>query len=689
MTDTHLDQDAETPVNPYSLLEAVNRSSDNAHMAWLIFLAVMAYLMISVAGVTHKQLLLQTDVQLPVLGVPIPQVEFFRFAPVFLLLFHFGLISQLALLARKTHEFDIAVRHLEPGRRRSHPLRLELHNFFFVQGIAGPHRSLIMSLFLHAMTWLTLAILPVILLLFVQISFLPYHDSLITWTHRIVLVLDIVVLILIGAFLTRAETSFFLAFWRNSIAHPLSFLMTAIILAVVLFFSFAVATIPDKFLDRTVKAFIGTPKEGTGGAGYSPFVQGFIGANLIWRTDDGALFGIFHRNLIVQDADLVSDKDVSKGEPSLSLRGRDLRHAKLDRSDLHQADLTNAKLDEASLVNTNLANVRLNCVEENELLVGESRARARCASARGAKFSGADLSGANLSGIDLTGAQLEGTNLEGATLKLSLLDSANFFRANLRRADLTAGVVAQGTVFLAAQLEGADLNGALLLYADFSNANLQAASLAHADLRGAILRAADLTGGLLNKARLAGADMTGAIIAGADLREASVWLTLPPAADRAAHVDMRDMVVQPPSDTDIEALKATIRAIDNKALRTAVTESLKGLLLAKSSDWSASPDYVQWQTLIDTSVAAITAGGTFRNALTVFLENQLLCKVRWADGSVAQGIARRARAQNFAGDTAAIYLRLSNPGDACPGARNVEPATLQELAGVVDSRLNR
>ena len=35
--------DGETPVNPYSLLEAVNRSSDTAHTGWLIFLAIMAY----------------------------------------------------------------------------------------------------------------------------------------------------------------------------------------------------------------------------------------------------------------------------------------------------------------------------------------------------------------------------------------------------------------------------------------------------------------------------------------------------------------------------------------------------------------------------------------------------------------------------------------------------------------------
>ena len=158
------DVEAETPVNPYSLLEAVNRSSDTAHMGWLICLGIMAYLLIAVAGVTHRDLLLATPVQLPILGVEIPLVQFFQFAPVLLVLFHLGLVSQLVLLARKTLEFDQAVHQLEPSRRRTHPLRLELHNFFFVQGIAGPSRSLIMGLFLHGMSWLTLVVIPVVLL---------------------------------------------------------------------------------------------------------------------------------------------------------------------------------------------------------------------------------------------------------------------------------------------------------------------------------------------------------------------------------------------------------------------------------------------------------------------------------------------------------------------------------------------
>ena len=129
--------------------------------------------------------------QLPILQVNIQLKQFFQFAPVVLVLFHLGILAQLVLLARKTLEFDHAIRLLETSDRRTHPLRLELHNFFFVQAIAGPQRSIVMSGFLHIMSWLTIVILPVVLLLYMQLAFLPYHDETTTWINRIALVFDI------------------------------------------------------------------------------------------------------------------------------------------------------------------------------------------------------------------------------------------------------------------------------------------------------------------------------------------------------------------------------------------------------------------------------------------------------------------------------------------------------------------
>src|SRR5689334_20779474 len=133
--------DAETPVNPYSLLEAVNRSSDSANTAWLIYIALMSYLLITVAGISHKDLLLNSDITLPILQVRIELTRFFLLAPILLLILHLGVMVQLVQLARKTHEFAASIRMLETSDQRTHPLRLELDNFFFVQAIAGPERS--------------------------------------------------------------------------------------------------------------------------------------------------------------------------------------------------------------------------------------------------------------------------------------------------------------------------------------------------------------------------------------------------------------------------------------------------------------------------------------------------------------------------------------------------------------------
>ena len=324
-----LSPESETPVNPYSLLEAVNSSSDTAHTGWLIFLAIMTYLMIAVAGVTHEALLLDTPVQLPILQVNIQLKQFFQFAPIVLVLFHLGILAQLVLLARKTLEFDHAIRYLETSDRRTHPLRLELHNFFFVQAIAGPQRSAVMSGFLNIMSWLTIVILPVVLLLYMQVAFLPYHDVTTTWINRIFLTLDIAGILLIGVFLMRAETSFFQAFWRSTFAHPLSSISTTLVLALVAYLSFFAATVPGEPLDRVSQKMMAwvAPTE-PGKVQQSGFSLPFFSA-----AADGRLFGIFRRNLVVTDSDLARDRD-EHGEKTLRLRGRDLRYAKLDRTDL-------------------------------------------------------------------------------------------------------------------------------------------------------------------------------------------------------------------------------------------------------------------------------------------------------------------------------------------------------------------
>jgi len=661
--------DGETPVNPYSLLEAVNNSSDTAHTGWLIFIAVMSYVMIAVAGVTHRDLLLETPVSLPILQVSIPQSQFFQFAPILLVLFHLGLVAQLVLLARKTLEFDHAVRALEPTDRRSHPLRLELHNFFFVQAISGPHRSVVMSAFLHGMSWLTLVILPVILLLFVQIKYLPYHDVYVTWMHRVALGADIFILILIGVFLTRAEASFFQAFFRTTRQHPLSVMVTTTVLIVVSFFSFFVATVPGEAIDRFTK------RQTTVAA--DPFAIGFV-VPFIEPRADGTLFGLFHRNLLVTDTDLVNDSSVQPGEPSLNLRGRDLRFARLDRSDLHQADMTGADLSGASLAGADLRNVRFQCADLNTYIFTEDRARGRCSTARGANFARANLADAKLAGVDLRGTRFEEANADGADFSYADMTGANFSAAHLVRADFTGGVRLQGANFLIAAMQGADLTGAQLQFADFSNAGLQGALLSHAHLEGAVLRDADLDGADMRSARLEGADLTGTKLRAADLREARVWMTDAPSESTAQLADLSDLKLSALDSIAIAGLDAKISRINDDVLKARILERLADVIAPTSSQWISSAGYRRWQSLVAVATPASPDYGT---ALTEQL-GEIMCKSRWAKGHVAHGVAKRAQNPLFRGSLPGIYNRLKS--DRCLAGQNLPPELFQQLASAID-----
>jgi uncharacterized protein YjbI with pentapeptide repeats len=670
--------EGETPVNPYSLLEAVNHSSDTAHTGWLIFLGIMAYLVIAVAGVTHKDLLLETPVSLPIMQVDIQLTQFFQFAPIVLVLLHIGIVSQLTLLARETLEFDYAIRLLEATDKRTHPLRLELNNFFFVQAIAGPFRSRVMSTFLHGMSWLTIVVLPVILLIYIQVVFLPYHSEGITWIHRIALLVDIILLISIGVFLMRAETSFMQACMRTTAAHPISFSATVFVLISVWIVSFFVATIPGEQLDRFTQRVLGFDNEDETGQG-PRYISGFSTPFLTFGSE-GSLLGLFKRNLVVVDTDLVVNKDQTPGEPSLSLRDRDLRFAKLDRSDLHQADFTGSDLRGASLIGTDLTGVWMQCADISQLLMTEDRAAGNCTTARRAKFTRARLDGARMTGIDLRGAKLDEANLEGADLSYSLLQGANFASARLDKAELTGGVQAQGANFIVANLQGADLTGAQLQGADFSNADLTGAVLSFASLDVAGLRDAKLNGAVLYRASLRGADLVGASVSGADLREAKIWKTVPPQSDPETVVDTTGLVIAAITPADAAEIKAASERILSRRVKARVAEAIAPLLdVAQAATWSSSSDNYAWQSMA--SAGAQTYPDFYKPRITEYLV-RLMCRPRWGNGSVATGVARRAARPEFQGDFAALHSRLVDP--ACPAAKTVGPKALKELSTAVD-----
>jgi Pentapeptide repeats (8 copies) len=356
-------------VSARNLLNAVNRASSAATSAWLIYLALAAFFIVALAGVTHKDLLLNSPIALPILQISIGLDRFLLFAPPLFILIHIGMIMQYAVLTRKVYAF-LGV--IEQEERRgapedgmpavTHPLRYELNSDFFTQFLASAPQAGIFTFMQQMIIWVTLIMLAAIVLLFFQIGALPLHDAGLTWAHRAYILADLLMVGIVGTFLPSPMTGFWASVWYGWRRYAMLMLITAAAFAVLFGVSFFIATVPGERLDRALAA-IGPSVEVAAPSGHPADAHAvFLPTAWLFEgaidAQTGRSASPFQRNLVVMDQDLVNERDLTPGAVSLSLRYRDLRYARLDRSDLKQVDLTGADLTGASLEGADLTGAR-------------------------------------------------------------------------------------------------------------------------------------------------------------------------------------------------------------------------------------------------------------------------------------------------------------------------------------------
>ena len=372
------------------LIHDTNESAAAARTGWVFWMALLGFFVVALAGVSHKDLLLETPVDLPLLQVKVPQASFFLFGPLILVLVHLNLLMQHVTLARKLNEIhDRLSKHEGANYFRQHRLRSLVHSYPLAQATAGPWRSPVYGFFLHAVTWTTLVLLPLLVLLNFQVTYLPLHDSATTGWHRAYLLFDVALIVLLGTLMLVPDRRFRGAFTNGLRARPLSMFGSAATVVLATFLSLLVATIPDETLDRTAAAL--WPVEINRSAGDQPgqppprTAFGLTAALFDGPIDQvaGRPSSPMSRNLVVINTPLVAPVNPEPDEPSLNLRGRNLRYATFDRSDMRRADMTGADLTGASFVQAGLIKARFN--------------------------------NANLSAVDLRGAALISTLTRGAT----------------------------------------------------------------------------------------------------------------------------------------------------------------------------------------------------------------------------------------------------------------------------------
>jgi hypothetical protein len=437
--------------DPDEVRKALDDAAGMSRNLWLAYLTFGTYLAISVASVTHTDLFLQTPIKLPLLNVELPLVAFFWVAPLLFLIFHAYLLLNLRLLVDNVLRFNQMLEGAKLTPEEQDSFRLLLSNFPFVQLLAGTRDSKKgpVGWVLAVIVWITIVFAPVVLLVVIQLKFLPYHHELVTWLHRGVIAADILLLWFFWGSIMRAAN-------RGRLRSILALTGNLTLTIVVLLFATLIATFPGEWLVdenglATTRIF------GTKSA-YELLFSGEV--NELKGTRDS----VWDNTLVLPDKDFVEDARLDKVDTTISLRGRDLRGAVLIRNDLRKADFTGANLDDAQLTGSRLDQAKFGCAKRGQRVIENE---ATC----GASLQGAQLNWARLRAANFNNTNLRGANLEGAQLQIASLEDARLQGAYLKRAQLL------GASLKAAQLQAAFLDLAHLQGALLDDANLESASL--------------------------------------------------------------------------------------------------------------------------------------------------------------------------------------------------------------------
>lgn len=514
--------DART-IDPYdveALERSLNDSATRTSTVWISFLIFALYLLTAATTVTHRQLLLAEPVKLPVLNIDLPLWGFFFLAPILFVIFHVYVLLQVLLLGRTAAAYNVALDRAVKSPLANATMRQRLANTLFAQIFAGSPREREgwLGWLLKAMAWVTLAIAPILILLAFQFSFLAYHSHIATWSHRLLILIELFAFFLIWPLALDAEKDFqwpgvWLSLKRMTVVPFQLFGAKQERRDGLLWLRQSAASLAGCCLFVLLSLSFGTfPGE--------PHVNLLAGRRLLsvecerWFPQQVNFARMqadlrFDR-LVLPLVDIVDDEKLAKIAEAASKRGlsayqsertRDLRGRDLNCSDFWLADFRRVDLSAASLWGAKLTGSLM----------------------EGALLGDAQLQEASLSGAKLQDAFLGSAQLQGASLMLAQLAGAILDRANLQGATLLAAEL-QGASLDDAQLQGALLDNAKLQAASLLRAGLQGASIENANLQGATLHSANLQGASLSGAKLQGASFAGAQLQGVDFESSELSL---------------------------------------------------------------------------------------------------------------------------------------------------------------------
>ncbi|MEQ8398766.1 pentapeptide repeat-containing protein [Thalassobaculum sp.] len=429
-------------------------------------------------------------------------------------------------------------------------------------------------------SWISFVVAPVVLLLAFQIRFLPYHDEMMTWTHRglvladlaIVwalwplvlhpsgrirtLLVDVLVMPFMGAYsqvLHLVETgqafakravhgpdrwSAILSMWKvqreiqrgaeNMIRAVTASLVLLVASLFISLFSVCVAAIPDERVEKLLIEYLADSERWASRevGKVLPVVEVRGRLMLEWTAVlfDGTTDPIERRPLTWFSRNLVVVGETISRDGKIHFRGRDLRYAVLDRSEFNNVDFTGAQLDGASFREAQLIGAIFHdATAVNTDFVG--------AQLTGSSFHARDFwdtpplyNLSNKKAFDGSGATFRQAKLIGANFTNATLDFASFDDADLRGAHLR-GASLFGATFVGTDGRGALFTNAQAIGVMFDRAKLLAADFDDANVMASSFKSSDLRGSSFRQAEASGGLFLDCNLDAADLDGSTLWRT--------------------------------------------------------------------------------------------------------------------------------------------------------------------
>ena len=502
--------------------------------------------------------------------------------------------------------------------------------------LAGPKkdREQVTGMFQRAIAIITLVIAPIMLLLIIQLQFLPYQDQLITWMHRGILAVDLCLLwmfwpsIKLGdwapwrgerlpKWLGRVHWRDYIVSWRR---YCVSWWLT-LAMTIVMFFASLVATFPGEIADVGIK------------------------------TQERSFLDDFDPST---DCNPVDDSSLSWLKPMQALLYRICKTEIIPQHWSKPADSYFSWLKGPLFGELKHSKIR-------ERLIPFSRAIDLAD----------DKTLIDLDKFDKINERGNKDNLEpwqaGRTLSLRNrnLRGAMFDRDDLRNVDL-----------FQASLQGASLDGASLQGASLIGANLQGASLDGASLQGASLNGASLQGASLFRANLQGVSLEGARLQGASLRETSLWRVYG-EPDRYYLEPIR---VDAPQFTPL--LQEEMTALKEGSLEGVTSEEVKERIKERLERLSKENDQENLPESFWTDLHGKMSEGEYQKNLAKRLEKQI-CNDEGSTIYVAQGLIKYRLESIWPDSRRLLAGRLLDDAEGrtkvCPGLKELDAESISKL----------